>query len=239
MGNKVDLLGSKCGRLEVIRENPVRANDGRVKWDCVCDCGKTVTVMGKHLKSGHTQSCGCYKIEKSSERFSTHGKTRTKIYNTWCNIKERCCNPKNTSYHNYGGKGIKMHESFVDSFETFYATVGDPPDETKDWSIDRMDYTKDYEPGNLRWATPPQQAQNRGMQSNNSSGYTGVSFMDNGKNEYWVAHWVDLNGKQVSKCFSIKKLGYECAKELAIEARKDAIKQLNAQGAEYAENHGL
>jgi hypothetical protein len=63
--------------------------------------------------------------------------------------------------------------------------------------------------------------------------------MDNGKNEYWVAHWVDLNGKQVSKCFSIKKLGYECAKELAIEARKDAIKQLNAQGAEYAENHGL
>jgi hypothetical protein len=63
--------------------------------------------------------------------------------------------------------------------------------------------------------------------------------MDNGKNEYWVAHWNDINGKQISKCFSIKKLGYDNAKELAIDARKEAIVQLNEQGAEYAENHGL
>ena len=45
MSNKVDLLGSKCGRLKVIRENPVRANDGKVKWDCVCDCGMDALGM--------------------------------------------------------------------------------------------------------------------------------------------------------------------------------------------------
>lgn len=238
MGKKIDLLGSKHGRLEVIKENPIRANDGRVRWDCICECGNLVTVFSKHLISGHTKSCGCYKIEKSSERFSTHGKTKTKVYNAWCNIKERCYNPKNTAYHNYGGKGIKMHESFVDSFETFYSEIGDPPNKTEDWSIDRIDYTKDYEPGNLRWATPEQQSQNRGKCSNNTSGVTGVSFMDNGKNVYWAAHWHE-NGKQVSKCFSIEKLGYDSAKELAIIARKEAISRLNESGAEYSENHGL
>lgn len=239
MSKKINELGKKYGRLTVIEENPIRAKDGKVLWNCICDCGNLSTVAGKHLRTGHTQSCGCYKTEQTIKRFSVHGKTRSKVYNAWCNIKERCYNPNSTAYERYGGAGVIMHEEFIWSFQSFYSEVGDPPDETNEWSVDRVDHTKNYEPGNLRWATHNQQAQNRGMQSNNSSGYTGVSFMDNGKNEYWVAHWVDLNGKQVSKCFSIKKLGYERAKELAIEARKDAIKQLNAQGAEYAGNHGL
>ena len=239
MGKKIDESGKRFGKLTVIKENPNRSNDGRVMWDCVCDCGNLTTTYGEHLRSDHTQSCECYKIVKTKELFSTHGKTGSKVYNTWCNIKERCYNPNSTSYLVYGKFGITMHEDFVKDFQSFYNEVGDPPDETREWSIDRIDRTKNYEPGNMRWATPTQQSQNKGMQSNNSSGYTGVKFMDNGQNEYWVAYWHDLNGKQVSKCFSIKKLGYSYAKELAIIARKEAIAQLNAQGAEYTENHGL
>lgn len=238
MGGKVEMLGMKYGRLEVLKENPTRSNDGRVNWDCICDCGNFTTVSGKHLRTGHTQSCGCYKIDQTVKSISTHGKSRTKVYNTWCNIKERCYNPRTPQYFNYGGVGIAMHESFKNDFQTFYTEVGDPPSDTSEWSIDRINHTKDYEPGNLRWATAVQQSQNKGKQLSNTSGYTGVSYMDNGKNEYWVAHWHEL-GRQRAKCFSIKKLGNEYAKELAIAARKNAIIQLNARGAEYSENHGL
>ena len=239
MGKKIDMVGGRYGRLKVLEEDNTRANDGRVKWSCVCDCGNFISVSGSHLRSGHTQSCGCYKIDKTKQLVTTHGKSRSKVYNAWCNIKERCYNTLNTAYERYGGAGVRVSEDFIKNFQAFYEEVGDPPNETNEWSIDRIDHTKDYEAGNLRWATATQQSQNKGMLSNNTSGYTGVSFMDNGKNEYWVAHWNDINGKQISKCFSIKKLGYDSAKELAIAARKEAIVQLNEQGAEYAENHGL
>ena len=239
MGKKIDMVGGRYGRLKVLEEDKTRANDGRVKWNCVCDCGNFITVSGSHLRSGHTQSCGCYRADNSSQRMTTHGKTRSKVYIAWCNMKERCYNPSNTAYERYGGVGVRIHEDFINNFQAFYTEIGDPPNETNEWSVDRINYSKDYEPGNLRWATGTQQAQNKGMFSSNTSGHTGVSFMDNGKNQYWVAHWNDINGKQISKCFSIKKIGYDIAKELAIVARKEALVQLNAQGAGYTENHGM
>jgi len=239
MGKKSDLLGKRFGRLEVIEENPIRSKDGQVRWGCICDCGNFTVVLSKLLKLGKTKSCGCYQKEQSAERSSTHGKSKTKVYNAWQNIKERCHNPDNPSYPVYGGAGIVLPESFINDFMAFYVEVGNPPDETRDWSIDRIDYTKNYEPGNLRWATSRQQAQNKGKLSSNTSGHTGVGFMDNGKNQYWVAHWHSLDGRQMSKCFSIKKLGYNRAMELAIIARKEAIDALNKQGADYSINHGL
>ena len=233
------MSGKKCGRLTVISESPIRTNDGRIQWNCTCECGNSVTVMGKHLRSGHTQSCGCYKRDITSEHMKTHGKSRSKVYVAWTNIKARCYSPKSDSFCDYGAKGIGMHEAFKYDFEAFYAEIGDPPDDSREWSIDRIDYIKSYEPGNMRWATASQQSQNRGKASNNTSGYTGVSYMNNGYNEYWVAHWHTLQGLQQSKCFSIKKLGYEEAKQKAIAARAEAILMLNQQGADYSETHGL
>lgn len=238
MAKKIDMTSQRCGRLLVIKENPERSTDKRIQWDCICDCGKTVTVRSNHLISGNTQSCGCYKNDMTSKRHKTHGKCRSKVYTAWCNIKVRCYKPDNIGYQNYGGKGIKLHDSFLDDFETFYAEIGDPPSDSRVWSVDRIDHEKDYEPGNIRWANYNQQAQNKGKASNNTSGFTGVSYMNNGYNEYWMAHWHIPSGGQKSKCFSIKKLGYETALKMAISAREKAIQILNANGAEYTETHG-
>lgn len=59
----IDLKGQKFGRLTVIRRARETSNDGHIKWKCLCSCGKETIVMGKHLRSGHTQSCGCIQKE--------------------------------------------------------------------------------------------------------------------------------------------------------------------------------
>lgn len=74
-------------------------------------------------------------------------------------MRERCANESHKSFHNYGGRGIKVCARWVDSFATFIADMGEPPD--RSYSIDRNDVNGDYEPGNCSWKTSAQQARNR------------------------------------------------------------------------------
>lgn len=71
---------------------------------------------------------------------------------------DRCFNPNNDAYKNYGGRGIRVCERWLD-FPTFYADVGNPP--TARHSLDRIDPNGDYAPDNIRWATRYAQARNR------------------------------------------------------------------------------
>jgi len=89
---------------------------------------------------------------------ATRDKGTTKMYARWISIKGRCLNPNAQNYHRYGGRGVTICQEWVDSFESFYRDVGDPPSDKH--SLDRIDNNKGYEPSNVRWATKREQSNN-------------------------------------------------------------------------------
>ena len=167
----IDLTGKKFGRLTVIE----RVKDGtpRTLWRCKCECGGEAIVWSINLRKGQTGSCGCLQSERTAAANTTrakHGHTRhkksepvatTPTYRSWRCMLYRCCGKKSPNYHLYGGRGIKVCEQWQgpNGFKQFLADVGRRP---AGKTLDRYP-NKDgnYEPGNVRWATPKAQAANR------------------------------------------------------------------------------
>ena len=136
----------------------VSRNTGRkggTHWYCICDCGRELSVESHALGSGKTKSCGCRRVVVGKLK-KRHGKSHTKIHNTWMDMKKRCFNKNSTGYEWYGGRGITVCGRWM-KFENFYADMGDP---AEGMSLDRIDYNGNYEPGNCRWATDEQQMNN-------------------------------------------------------------------------------
>lgn len=79
------------------------------------------------------------------------------LYKRWAGIKQRCTDPNHESYKNYGGRGIKLCKRWFD-FAAFAADVGDPP--SPKYQLDRIDNSKGYQPGNVRWVTQAENNRN-------------------------------------------------------------------------------
>ena len=161
MKTNVDLTGKRFGRLSVVEYLGVNKHKKRM-WLCRCDCGGSTKTTTSALLSGKTKNCSCLRRENCAAsvraRSITHGMRNTKEYHAWCAMKQRCYNPKNENFKNYGGRGITVCESWRNSFEAFYADMGKCP---KGYSIERMDVNGNYEPANCYWASLLTQANNK------------------------------------------------------------------------------
>lgn len=152
-----NLLGKTCGRLHVIARAENSAA-GAARWDVLCRCGTKKTVRSSQLTSGKTKSCGCLAVEKTIERQTTHGMTKTFEFRAWVAMKKRCENPKHPAYKRYGGSGISVCTRW-EKFENFIEDMGRCT--FLDGSIERKDNSKGYDPSNCYWVPKAQQSKNR------------------------------------------------------------------------------
>jgi hypothetical protein len=159
--NGIDLTGQRFSLLIVVgRADSYRHPDGRcgeARWLCRCHCGAESIVAGSRLRRGTTRSCGCRRALAPLDRI-THGMSREPEYRSWRAMHQRCSEPRRINWAYYGGRGIRVCSRWA-SFRTFLEDVGRKPSPAH--SLDRIDNAGHYEPGNVRWATPSEQARNR------------------------------------------------------------------------------
>lgn len=172
MSRHADISNLRFNRWLVLSEDGRRS--GHMMWRCRCDCGTERRVIGSHLMSGGSKSCGCHRSEmnrlpKPANR--KHGLAGSPVYSVWGRMKTRCFNPKVASYPHYGGRGITVCKRWLTSFEEFNRDMG--PSYRQGCSIDRIDNDGSYSCGicpdcaahswtlNCQWATPTQQTNNR------------------------------------------------------------------------------
>ena len=155
------LLGLRFGNLIVASEAPT-IGSGRfavAAWNCLCDCGQSAVVRSTNLLCGITKSCGCLRVPPSPVRHGHHTRTcRSREYQSWAAMRQRCLNPKHKAWPDYGGRGISICARWA-SFENFLADMGRKPG--PGYSIDRKNVHGNYEPSNCRWATASEQIANR------------------------------------------------------------------------------
>lgn len=172
---------------------------GKGKWHCKCECDNIKIVSTAKLNNGHVKSCGCLAKTNAVK----HNAIGTKEYITWSNIKARCTNPNNSSYHNYGGRGIAVCDKWLNSFENFYEDMGNCP---KGFSIERVNNNKGYNKDNCIWASSKTQSMNR--RSNFIVNYKGE--------EKPLKQWCKDLKLEYKKVFArIKQLGWAINKALS------------------------
>lgn len=170
MTKAIDLTGQRFGRLTA--ESRVGSQNGCALWLCRCDCGKSVKVQTRRLRSGNTKSCGCIHREGLSARnrqSKVHGGCANgkeeRLYGVWHAMIQRCYDKQRKDYPNYGGRGVSVCTEWRISYAVFrdwaLANGYDPQAPYMTCTLDRVDVNKGYCPENCRWVDMKTQANNR------------------------------------------------------------------------------
>lgn len=195
MGKFIDLTGQRFGRLAVVER--AWSRKGQLFWLCKCDCGKECVIQGSSLRGGRTRSCGCLHNQMAGERIeeinALHPSSivNKNLYRTWSNMRQRCRNPNNPEYRNYGGRGIKVCLEWDTDFFAFERWALESGYQYG-VSIDRINNDGDYTPVNCRWV-------NALMQSNNQRRTIMLTYKGETKA---LRFWADEYGlpRNVVKC---------------------------------------
>lgn len=184
MGKSIDLTGQRFGHLVVIAEAGRDRSQHRL-WLCQCNCGNQTVVRGSNLGPGKTVSCGCHRREMDRHRTTSKSVWRDnpKLYSVWTQMKNRCANPNNTNYKNYGTRGITVCDEWRDNFSVF-----------RDWAIshgyregltiDRISNDDGYCPANCRWVLWKDQERNK--RSNHRVSFNGELHI--------LSEWAEITG---------------------------------------------
>lgn len=159
--NFADLTNRKFDRLTVVGflgGYKIRCGKTHYFWSCVCECGGKTVTRTANLLNKRTRSCGCIQKETISKIRKKHGQCGTKEYVSWQNMLKRCNDPSSSHYKYYGGRGIKVCDRWLHSFEHFIADMGACPD---GFSIDRLNNSLGYFPENCAWRDDKSQMRNK------------------------------------------------------------------------------
>lgn len=207
MSKFIDLTGKRFGRLTVVQR---LGSDrwGNSRWLCKCDCNSQETIVSSgHLRSNHTQSCGCFHLEKITKHGHAIGGKESKTYRSWDHMIQRCTNPNFKQYKDYGGRGITVCERW-NKFENFLEDMEEAP---KGLQLDRINNNKEYYKENCRWATKKQQ--HRNTRKNHLETYDGKIQC--------IAAWAEKFNINTSTLISrINILGWSIKKALTTPVRK-------------------
>lgn len=207
---------------------------------CKCVCGTERLVSIADIKRGKSKACiTCARWDDPVKLVTlirkhrlTGNITDETLYKVWRSIEQRCNNPKDPSYVNYGGRGILLCDEWKDCLS--FIDWGYSSSWTEGLTIERLDVNGNYCPENCEWISKALQARNKRKYSNNKTGTNGVQE----RSTRWACNWYDSSGKFRTKSFSKQKYGGSRAREMAIEYREQMIKALMEEGVFYGEFHG-